>query len=166
MLSSASSPSAIAIGRSGHSPCGERRSSSAAMRSARRTRISRTLGMLVYAQTLVQVFAWLLGERISNTSTGSERVACPGAKGAQVIADQGAKFILQEAMNRARRRHRARLAIDELISEVVLRIPFEELRDGHPDRNFRRCQHGRCYSMDRPRDTFRGASIREKAPRG
>jgi hypothetical protein len=58
-----------------------------------------------------------------------------------MIADQGAEFILQEATNRARRRHRARLAIGELLSEVVLRIPFEELRDGHSDRNFEECIH-------------------------
>jgi hypothetical protein len=85
---------------------------------------------------------------------------------AQMVTDQTAQLVLQKTVDRARRRHRAGLAIDELVSEIVLRIPFEELRDGHPDRNCRRCQLGRRYSMDRPRDTFRGASICEKAPRG
>jgi len=55
---------------------------------------------------------------------------------AQMIADQSAQFILKEAMNRAGRRHRARLAVDEFISAPVVRVPFEELVDGHPNRNF------------------------------
>ena len=97
------------------------------------------------------------GPRIERLSTESGRVACPTAKGeqvtarsgirtlcsdrsrgttpglaatcliAQVIANEFAEFILQEAVNRARRRHRARLAIYKLISAPVLRIRFEEL---------------------------------------
>jgi hypothetical protein len=58
-----------------------------------------------------------------------------------MIADEPAQFVLKEAVYRARRRHRARLAIDELISEIVLRIPFEGLIDGHPDRNFGQRHH-------------------------
>jgi hypothetical protein len=43
-----------------------------------------------------------------------------------------------------------------------LRIPFEELRDGHSDRNFRQCQHARDYSMDRPPRYLPGASRRRR----
>ena len=46
---------------------------------------------------------------------------------AQVIANEAAQFILKEAANRARRRHRARFAIHELISKAVVGIRFEEL---------------------------------------
>jgi hypothetical protein len=66
---------------------------------------------------------------------------------AQVIANESAEFILQEAVNRARRRHGARLAIYKLISAPVLRIRFEELVDGHPNRNFRR--HNDVVSIPR-----------------
>jgi hypothetical protein len=53
----------------------------------------------------------------------------------------------KEAVNRARRRHRARLAIYKLISSPVLRIPFKEFVDGHPNRNFG--QHNRVVLIPR-----------------
>jgi Response regulator receiver domain len=122
MLSSASSPSAIAIGRSGHSPCGERRSSSAAIRSARRTRISRTLGILVYAQTLVQVFAWLLGERISMTSTGSERVADGPGNVLVVEDDEDQRQLMRAILGprgwSVREAANGRLALDAITAEL------------------------------------------------
>ncbi len=74
---------------------------------------------------------------------------------AQMIADESAQFILKEAVNRARRRHRARLAIHELISEAVVGVPFEELVDSHPNRNFGRDRHAVLIARIVPRHTCR-----------
>ena len=73
----------------------------------------------------------------------------------QVIADESAQFILEEAVKRARRRHRARLAINQLISEAIVGVPFEELVDGHPNRNFGRDRHAVLIAPIAPRDTCR-----------
>ncbi len=60
---------------------------------------------------------------------------------AQVVADQPAELVLEEAVDGAGRRHGARLAIDELVSEPVRRLPVEELLDRHPDGDLRQRHH-------------------------
>jgi hypothetical protein len=43
---------------------------------------------------------------------------------AQMIPDKFTQFILKEAVHRARGHLRARLATDQLIPDLVLRVPF------------------------------------------
>ena len=54
----------------------------------------------------------------------------------EVIADQAAHLILYCAMGAVGRGHRLRLAVDELPELWRGRVPGEEFRDGHPDRDF------------------------------
>lgn len=84
------SPAPIASGSSGQFPAVSRRRGSASIRVLCRARISRTLGMVVYAYMLLLVRASLPGDRISTSNTGSATV-CPPPGGAQVTVMSGTR---------------------------------------------------------------------------
>jgi hypothetical protein len=72
---------------------------------------------------------------------------------AQMIANESAQFVLKETMDRARRRHSARLAIDKFIPAPIVRIPLKELADGHPNRNFGQHNHAVLITRIIPQDS-------------
>ena len=96
----------------------------------------------------------MLGQKPRNDARISDHLATTRFI-AQMIANEAAQFVLKEAVKRARRRHWARLAIDKLIPEPVVRVPFEEFADGHPNRNFGQHNHAVLISRIVSRNTLR-----------
>ena len=69
----------------------------------------------------------------------------PAAALNQMVPDQATGFALNGAMQRNRRRHSDRHAIDQLPEIAARRIPLQEFSDGHQIRDIPRQYHARIY---------------------